>query len=72
MYLSDLHIPSNLLVIQRELRNIHPDCYDRWEWKDALCYITGRQTHFDSQKEAAAYLARWAPEMSGCGWENCI
>lgn len=72
MYLSDLHISSNLPLIQLALREIRPDSYDLREWHDAIRYITGRQTHFDSQKEAAAYLARWNPEMSGCGWENCI
>lgn len=59
MYLSDLHTPSNLPLVQRALRKIKPDSYGLREWNDAVCYITGQDTNFDSQRDAAKYLMCW-------------
>lgn len=59
MYLSDLHIPSNLPLVQRALRKIEPDSYPLREWNDAVCYITGQELHFENQRDAAKYLMNW-------------
>lgn len=60
MYLSDLHIPSNLPLVQRALRKIEPDSYELREWNDAVCYITGQDSNFDNQSDAANYLMSWS------------
>lgn len=59
MYLSDLHIPYNLPLVQSALRKIEPDSYPLREWNDAVCYITGQELHFESQRDAAKYLMNW-------------
>lgn len=59
MYLSDLHTPSNLPLVQRALRKIAPDSYGLKEWNDAVCYITGQDSDFDKQRDAARYLINY-------------
>lgn len=56
VYLSDLHIPSNLPLIRCALRKIDPDSYCLREWNDAVCYITGKKSNFQNPREAAKYL----------------
>lgn len=59
MYLSDLHVSSNLPLVQSALRKIEPDSYGLREWNDAVCYITGQELYFESQRDAAKYLMSW-------------
>lgn len=56
MYLSDLHLPSNLPLIRHTLHTIDPQSYPLKEWNDAVCYITGQAIQFTDPKDAAAYL----------------
>lgn len=56
MYLSDLHTPALLPLIQHAVRNISPQDYSLWEWNDAVHYITGQKHSFENQAEAAAFL----------------
>lgn len=59
MYLSDLHLPFNLFLVQSILEKIEPDSYELREWKDTVCYLTGQEVNFESQRDAAEYLMNW-------------
>lgn len=58
MYLSDLHDPELLPLIQHHLRQICPECYSLWEWKDAAKYLTAA-CPFDTVEELKQYLMEW-------------
>lgn len=58
MYLSDLHNPELLPLIQYHLRRICPECYSLWEWKDAAEYLTA-DCPFDTVKKVKQYLLEW-------------
>ena len=60
MYLSDLHLPSNLPLIRHALRKISPESFSVREWNDAVCYITHQKVCFASQQEAFHYLMNFS------------
>lgn len=56
MYLSDLHLDGYLSTIKRLISEIKPVKYSVWEWNDAVFYITGKRTNFETQTEAKEFL----------------
>lgn len=56
MYLSDLHQPNLLPLIQHTIRGLSPRQFSLWEWNDAVQYITGKEGVFPDQEQAASYL----------------
>lgn len=72
IYVSDLHIPSNLPLIKSALRKIEPDIYGLREWDDAVCYLTGQDSNFENQRDAAKYLMKWNGRALGNGLENSV
>lgn len=59
MYLSDLHLPENLLLIQREMLRLDPEDYILKEWNDAVEYITGQMDSFTDVKQAALFIQNY-------------
>lgn len=59
MYLSDLHQPGFLPVIQRTLQSIFPRQFSLRERQDAVAYITGDQCLFESQAQSVDYLKNY-------------
>ncbi|MFR9310071.1 hypothetical protein [Hydrogeniiclostridium mannosilyticum] len=56
MYLSELHRPENLLLVQSVVLRLNPDLFTLEEWNDAVRYITGQDVTFCSPQQAAQYL----------------
>ena len=65
MYLSDLHNPNLLPLIQHAAGKIIPQDYSLWDWEDAVHYITGQKRPFESQAEAAAFLREFYGDNKG-------
>ncbi len=61
-FLSDLHQPGFLPLIQHALGNLPPEAYSLREWNDAVLYITGVDLSFSSPQEAAAFLRNYSPD----------
>lgn len=59
MYLTDLHQPRLLPMIQYAVRGLSPEQFSLWEWRDAVNYITGEEHAFQTPEEAATYLANY-------------
>ena len=58
MYISDLHQPEVLEKIKLLIPKIDPYSYSVWEWNDAVSYITGSATAFETRKEAVDFLIK--------------
>ena len=56
MYISDLHRPELLPVIQSIVKEIDSDQYCLWEWNDAAAYITGEQYVFANRESAFKFI----------------
>lgn len=62
MYLSDLHLPTNLLLVQRAVLCLDPEDYSLEEWDDAVKYITGQAIPFTDVKQATLFLQNYRQE----------
>ena len=59
MYLSDL--PTiNYELVRRQLRNVDPDKYTRFQWKDAVTYLTGKDPELETVRELYDYLLAYS------------
>lgn len=55
-YLSDLHLPHYLPLVQRAIEEIVPGDYSLSQWNDAAAYISQKNVSFDTPEEAARHL----------------
>lgn len=56
VYLSDLKQTQSLPHIRHVLRKIKPSAFSLREWNNAVSYLTGKETPFESAEEAVEYL----------------
>lgn len=60
-YLSDLQTISYDLV-RRQLRNIKPEDYTLFQWKDTANYLTGKTVEMETVSEIYEYLLSYGVE----------
>lgn len=63
LYLSDLHQPDWLPLIQQVLPDINPKDYSIQEWNDAVRYITGIGSSFSNRADAVRFLQYYQSPM---------
>lgn len=60
MYLSDLKMRKNDMLIKHEIRKTDASDYSAAEWNDAINYLTGKKAAFSSPGEAKTYLLKYS------------